>query len=156
MAISVSQGKTKSQKLKFFKSRYLTEFLRQGPKILHVIITFIGFKISFSNMGSEMTPSLISQGGPLRPPHGSQRIRYPMGGRVKDISFFSSLDIILRSCIFIFQILNCISPGFLLMMSLYPAFGYFGCFFSLRNVLINQFFCGGSYGIFQIIAYMDQ
>ena len=28
MAISVSQGKTRSQKLKFFKSRYLAEFLR--------------------------------------------------------------------------------------------------------------------------------
>ena len=40
MAISVSQGKTKSQKLKFFKSRYLAEFL-------HVIITFIGLKITF-------------------------------------------------------------------------------------------------------------
>ena len=42
IAISVSQGKTKSQKLQFFKSRYLAEFLRKGPKILHVIITFIG------------------------------------------------------------------------------------------------------------------
>merc|ERR1711942_497197 len=56
MAISVSQGKTKSQKLKFFKSRYLAEFL-------HVIITFIGFKVTFSNMGPKTTPSLISKGG---------------------------------------------------------------------------------------------
>ena len=56
MAISVSQGKTKSQNLKFFKSRYLAEFLRLGPKILHVIITFIGFKITFSNIGSHKTP----------------------------------------------------------------------------------------------------
>ena len=37
----------------------------------------------YNNMGSKMTPSLISEGGPLRPPHGSHRIRYPMGGRVK-------------------------------------------------------------------------
>ena len=36
-------------------------------------------------MGSEITPSLISKGGgPLRTPHGSHRIRYPMGDRVKN------------------------------------------------------------------------
>ena len=35
-------------------------------------------------MGSKMTPSLISEGGASEaPPHGSHRIRYPMGGRVK-------------------------------------------------------------------------
>ena len=68
MAISVSQGKTKSQKLKFFKFRYLAEFLRYGPKILHVILTFIGFKITFSNMGPKTTPSLISRGGYQIPP----------------------------------------------------------------------------------------
>ena len=62
MAISVSQGKKKSQKLKFFKSQYLAEFLRQGPKILHGIITFIGFKITFSNIRSHGPPLLISRG----------------------------------------------------------------------------------------------
>ena len=61
MAILADQGKTKSYKLKFFKSRYITEFLRQGPKIWHVIRTFIGFKITFSNIGSQSTPLLIPQ-----------------------------------------------------------------------------------------------
>ena len=41
MAIFTGQVKTKSHKLKFLKSRYLAEFLTKGPKILHVIITFI-------------------------------------------------------------------------------------------------------------------
>ena len=62
MAISVSQGKSKSQKLPFFKFRYLTEFLKKGPKILHVIITFIGFKITFSDIRSHDTPLFISRG----------------------------------------------------------------------------------------------
>ena len=77
MAISGSQGKTKSHKQKFFQSRYLAEFLTQGPKILYVIITFIGFKITFSNMGPKATPSLISKGGYQMPP--------PLGGREIDI-----------------------------------------------------------------------
>ena len=43
-----------------------------------------------NNMGSEVTPSLISNGGGLlRPPHGCHRIRYPMGGRVKVLLTFS-------------------------------------------------------------------
>ena len=35
------------------------QILRFWSEFLHVIITFIGFKITFSNMGSEKTPSLI-------------------------------------------------------------------------------------------------
>ena len=56
MAISLSQGKTKSQKLKFFKSQYL----------------------AFSNMGAKTTPSLISKGGyQIPPPLGGGEIDTP-------------------------------------------------------------------------------
>ena len=53
----------------YFKSRYLSEYLRHGPDFLLVIITFIGFKIALSNMGSYVAPSFISKvvlrgGGP--------------------------------------------------------------------------------------------
>ena len=41
-----------------------------------MIITFIGFKITFSNMGPKTTPSLISKGGYQIPP--------PLGGREID------------------------------------------------------------------------
>ena len=82
MAISVSQGKIKSHKLKFFKSRYLVEFFRLGPKILHVIITFVGFKITLSNLGPKTTPSLISKGGIRYPPPGREGNRHPLGNRV--------------------------------------------------------------------------
>ena len=44
------EGKTKSYYLKIFKSQYLVEFLRYGYNFLHVIITFIGFKLTFSNI----------------------------------------------------------------------------------------------------------
>ena len=43
---------------------------------MHMIITFIGFKITFSNMGPKTTPSLISRGGYQIPP--------PLGGREID------------------------------------------------------------------------
>ena len=48
----VGQGKTKSHNLKIFKPQYLIEFLRYGPDFLHVIIKFIGLKITFCNMGA--------------------------------------------------------------------------------------------------------
>ena len=89
MAISVSQGKTKSQRPKFFKSRYLAEFLRKGPKILHVIRTFIGFKITFSNMGPKTTPSLITKGGYQILPPSVGRKRHPLGNRVNATKFHS-------------------------------------------------------------------
>ena len=60
MAIFIGQGKTISHKLKFFKSQCLAEFSRQVPRILHVMITFIGFKVTFSNIGSHKSPLLIS------------------------------------------------------------------------------------------------
>ena len=41
-----------------------------------MIITFIGFKITFSNMGPKTTPSLISKGGVSDTP--------PLGGREID------------------------------------------------------------------------
>ena len=39
-----------------------------GPDFLYVIINLISFKITFSNMGAYCAPSLISGGGPKRPP----------------------------------------------------------------------------------------
>ena len=69
-AISVGQGMTKSHYLKIFKSQYLVEFLRYGYNFLHVIITFIGFKITFSNIRSHGAPLLISKGWRLAPPPG--------------------------------------------------------------------------------------
>ena len=51
--IFVGQGMTKSPNLKIFQSQYLNEFLRYGPDFLHVIRNFIGFKKTFSNMGSQ-------------------------------------------------------------------------------------------------------
>ena len=50
----------KSCYLKIFKSQYLSEFLSYGLDFLHVIITFIGIKITICNMGSHSTPLLIS------------------------------------------------------------------------------------------------
>ena len=58
---------TKSHYLKIFKSQYLVEFLRYGYNFLHVIITFIGFKITFSNIMSHGAPLLISRGWRLAP-----------------------------------------------------------------------------------------
>ena len=46
-----------------FASQTNTEFLRYRPDFLHVIINFIGFQITFSNMnmGSYNTPPFISE-----------------------------------------------------------------------------------------------
>ena len=50
-----------------------------------MIITFIGFKITFSNMGHKTTPSLISKGGyQIHPPPGREGNRHPLGNRVKE------------------------------------------------------------------------
>ena len=63
---------TKSRNLKIFKCQYLSDIFRYGPDVLHVIITFIGFKITFSNMGSfssesEMSPLTgLSRGPPKK------------------------------------------------------------------------------------------
>ena len=61
MAISVGQGMTKSRYLKIFKSQFLIKFLRYGYNFWHVIITFIGFKITFSNIRSHRAPLMISR-----------------------------------------------------------------------------------------------
>ena len=61
----VSQGETKSQYIKFFKSQYLTEFFRKGPTFLHVIIVFIGSKITFSNLGSQKDRACYPTGEPV-------------------------------------------------------------------------------------------
>ena len=53
---------TKSHCLKIFKCQYLIEILRYGSDFLHVIITFIGFKITFINIRSHGAPLLISRG----------------------------------------------------------------------------------------------
>ena len=42
--------------------------MRCRPDFLHVIINLIGFKIIFTDMGAYCAPSLISGGGPKRPP----------------------------------------------------------------------------------------
>ena len=55
--IFVGQGTTKSCYIKILKSKYLSEFLRYGPDFLHVIMTFIDFKITFRNMGSYGAPA---------------------------------------------------------------------------------------------------
>ena len=60
----IGQGTTESRNLKMFKSHYVNEFLRYG----HVIIDHIDFKITFGNMGSHGTLSLISEGWPESPP----------------------------------------------------------------------------------------
>ena len=83
-----------------------------------------------SNMGSELTFSL---GGPLRPPHGSHRIRYPMGGRDK-IKFVSSFNqevpinqLSLSKCVDIVNLLKLI-PSFYL--------GSLKC--DSSNILLNK------------------
>ena len=77
---------TKSHYLKIFKSQYLVEFLRYGYNFLHVIITFIGFKITFSNIRSHGAPLLISKGWglapPLPPPHPPM-LGSPAAGQIK-------------------------------------------------------------------------
>ena len=70
MTIFVGQGMTKSRYLKIFKSQYLVEFLRYGYNFFNVITTFIGFKITFSNIRSHVAPLLISKGWRLAPPPG--------------------------------------------------------------------------------------
>ena len=65
-AIFVGQGMTKSHCLHIFKCQYLIEIVRYGGNFLHVIITFIGFKITFSNIRSHDTPLLISRGWRLK------------------------------------------------------------------------------------------
>ena len=62
IAISVGQGMTKSRYLKIVKSQYLIKFLRYGYNFWHVIITFIGFKITFCNIRFHSAPLLISGG----------------------------------------------------------------------------------------------
>ena len=68
MAIFIGQGTTKSHNLKILKSQYLSGFFKYGPDFLHVLINFIGLKITFSNMGSHSALSLISGGWPKWPP----------------------------------------------------------------------------------------
>ena len=62
--IFVDQGMTKYI-LEIFKCQYFVEVFRYGSNFLHVIITFIGFKITFSNIRSHGAPLLISRGWPL-------------------------------------------------------------------------------------------
>ena len=66
---------TKSHLLPIFKCQYLVEILRYGSNFLHVIITFIGFKITFSNIRSHGAPLLISRGWRLAPPPGLLTLR---------------------------------------------------------------------------------
>ena len=61
MAIFLGQGQPKSHYFKFLKSQYLAEFFRQRPNFLHVITIFIGFKMTFCNIGSNKASLLVSQ-----------------------------------------------------------------------------------------------
>ena len=70
---------TKSHCLHIFKCQYLIEILRYGANFLHVIITFIGFKITFSNIRSHGAPLLISRGWRLAPPPGFLTLRNTSG-----------------------------------------------------------------------------
>ena len=70
MTIFVGQGMTKSRYLKIFKSQYLVEFLRYGSNFWHVIISLIGFKITFSNIRSHGAPCWNYRGWRLAPPPG--------------------------------------------------------------------------------------
>ena len=58
--IFVSQGRTKSQFLKIFKSQNLSQFLRLGSEFLHVISISIEFQTLNSNMVSQSTPLSMS------------------------------------------------------------------------------------------------
>ena len=74
-AIFVDQVTTKSQYLKIFKSQYLSEFLRYGSDFLHLIIDFIGSKITFkvlhhSFWGGQNDPSHLAHNLKYRPLQG--------------------------------------------------------------------------------------
>ena len=87
--IFVGQGMTKSHCLHIFKCQYLIEILRYGANFLHVIITFIGFKITFSNIRSHGAPLLISRGWRLAPPPGFLTIQNTLGLiGLSDLSFY--------------------------------------------------------------------
>ena len=53
MAIFVGQGN--------LLPHYFSDFFIYGPEFLHVIITFIDFKVTFSKMLSYGTPLFISE-----------------------------------------------------------------------------------------------
>ena len=91
-AIFVGQGMTKSHCLHIFKCQYLIGILRYGANFLHVIITFIGFKIAFSNIRSHGAPLLISRGWRLAPPPGFLTIQNTLGLiGLKDLSMIDLL-----------------------------------------------------------------
>ena len=84
MAIFVSQGEAKSQFRQIFKSQNLTQFLRFGPKFLHVTSISIEVQSLNCNMLPNITPSLISKGGyQIPPPPSAGRNGYPVTDRVK-------------------------------------------------------------------------
>ena len=67
-SIFVGQVESKYQSNKIFQSQNLSRYLRWGPSFLHVHLTFIDFKITFSNMGSQEAFSSISGGWALSAP----------------------------------------------------------------------------------------
>ena len=65
-SIFIGQGKIMSHHLKIINSQYLSEFWMYGPDVLHVIITFKGFKITFNNTALlESFPWVVK----MIPPH---------------------------------------------------------------------------------------
>ena len=91
MTIFVGQGLTKSHCLKNVKCQYLIEVLRYWSNFLHVIITFLGLKITFSNIRSHDTPLLISKGWRLALPPGFLTLSKTLGliGLKQEQQFFS-------------------------------------------------------------------
>ena len=96
MAIFAGQGMTKYHFLEIFKCQYLVEILRYGSNFLHVIITFIGFKITFSNIRCHGAPWLISRGWRLAPPPpGLVTLRNTLG--LKGLSPIDTFPYVFRS-----------------------------------------------------------
>ena len=52
---------------KMAKSQYLVQFLRYGPDFLHVILIFLAFKPTLSNVQSHCTTLMISRGWHFMP-----------------------------------------------------------------------------------------
>ena len=99
MAIYIHQGDMKSQIHQILKSRNLAQFLRQESKILHVISKSIPQQYVYSNMGSQPTPSLISQGRLQKPPPPpTHRICTPSEVGLNNLSYLMISQAI--SCLF--------------------------------------------------------
>ena len=93
MAIFAGQGTTKSHNFKVFKFQYLSEFLRYGPDVLHVIINFIGLKITLTIWCLAVLFHLFQEGGQMAPcAFSSETEMSPMIG----LTVLSNLEAVLK------------------------------------------------------------